>query len=208
MDTHSASKLELLNKLQKSINILEEKFATIPHTEKSILDRSNTNPVDAIMGEYKKSLGEFSRDLSDYINFQGEYESSAISKGFIKKNDICEPITTDEDREKARYTRFKVKSEVLIEHHFNVSNDRYQYFKGTDPHLYFNMFISLVQAFFHFFDFSNETKHPDKYWFKHKNSHFRERESLVKNVADLVKEFEEMVTEVDKLQDSLTKLTH
>jgi len=197
MDTHSASKLELLNKLQKSINILEEKFTTIPHTEKGIFDRSNTNPIDAIMGEYKKSLGEFSRDLSDYINFQGEYESSAISKGLIKKNDIWKPITTDEDREKARYSRFKAKSEVLIANDFNESNDRYQQFKGTDPHLYFNIFISLVQAFFHIFDFSNETKNPDKYWFKHKNSHFRERESFVKSVAGLVKEFEEMVTTVD-----------
>jgi len=208
MDTHSATKLELLNKLQKSINILEEKFATISHTEKTILDRSNTNSVDAIMGEYKKYLGKFSRDLSDYINFQGEYESSAISKGLLKKNSIWEPITTDEDSGKARYSRFKAKSEVLIANYFNVSNERYQHFKGTDPHMYFNIFISLVQAFFHIFDFSNETKNPDKYWFKHKNSHFKERESFVKNVANLVKEFEEMVTKVDELQDSSTKLTH
>ncbi len=208
MDTHPTSKLELLNKLQKSINILEEKLSTIPYTEKSFLDRSNKNPVDAIMGEYKNSMGEFSKDLSDYINLKGKYERSEISKGLIKKNDKWESITTDEDYEKARYIRFKTNSEILINNDIKASNDRYQSFKGTDPHYYYNMFISLVQAFFHIFDFSKKPKNPDSYWFKHINSPFRERESFVKSVPGLVKEFEEMVTEVEKLQNSSNQLKH
>ena len=198
MDTHLSKKLDLLNPLNSSIQILLEK-------SKSIGDSSDKDAIDWIMCKYQKSLEKLSLNLSDYINFRGVYERS---DGKIMKEGVWVSITTDEDREKYRYTHFKCTSESLIYDDCTTCHYHYKFFKGTDPHLYFNMFISLVQAFFHIFDFSNETKHPDEYWFKHKNSLFRARESFVKNVANLVKEYKEMVAKVDELQSSSTKLTH